>query len=55
MPICPNCDEEATFTHHAGYSGDGWNEERVWQDWYTCNECGAITDDRELEIANATP
>lgn len=52
MPICPNCGKEATFTHHGGYSGDGWNEPREWQDWLTCNECGAKTDDRELERCN---
>ena len=53
MPICPNCGKEANFTHHGGYSGDGWNEPREWQDWLTCNLCGAKTDDEELERCNA--
>ena len=38
-PTCPTCGKEATFTEHADC-----NEE-----WLTCDECGAKTDERELE------
>lgn len=56
--ICPNCGNEATFTEHSGTfietHGLDCGPYGQWTEtWLTCSECGAPTDDRELERNNA--
>jgi len=51
--ICPNCGRRATFTEREAE----WTErhgldcgpyEHVQQRWLTCNQCGAATDEQEI-------
>ena len=53
-PRCPNCGLEATFTPHGGYSTEPHGETH-WDEWLTCNQCGAVTDDRELSSQEIPP
>ena len=46
--ICPNCGIDAAFTRHTG-GGRETETGYVDGDYLTCDECGAATDDGELE------
>jgi hypothetical protein len=57
MPICGNCGERSTFTYHSEtvYGSRGLSYDESWgmdhedQEWLTCDNCGAKTDDAELK------
>jgi hypothetical protein len=59
--ICPNCGKPASFTEHGEYvrgvlgltQDEGWGMDNEWQQWLTCDLCGAKTDDEEIARANA--
>jgi ribosomal protein S27AE len=60
-PICPNCGKPASFTEHGKYVSGGrglsyeedWGMDHEWQEWLTCDVCGAKTDHDEVAQANA--
>lgn len=58
---CPNCGERTTFTDHSaehvethGLDSDpGCGPyEHCYEEWMTCDKCGAQTDDKEVRQAN---
>jgi len=47
-PICGNCGERSTFTEHTDYRMDS-ETGHVEGEWLTCDNCGAKTDQAELD------
>jgi hypothetical protein len=41
--ICPICSQESSFIWHCDLEGDEWAE---------CTQCGALTDQQEIDAAN---
>ena len=57
LPLCPNCGQHAEFTEHTAdhvetHGLDCGPYERWTETWLRCSNCGAETDDRELEPTN---
>ncbi len=50
--ICPCCGRESTFTHHEAVGTGGESDERFWDEWLVCGECGAVTSEAEIQEAN---
>jgi hypothetical protein len=49
--MCPNCGVPDDYLDLcSGYSGDGWNEERIYEEWLRCRKCGARTTFGELQM-----
>lgn len=47
--MCPNCGaDETALVLRSGYSGDGFNEERLYEEWLECAVCGKYTTADEL-------